>query len=1808
MFKTENIWLLLIIISCLLISAVLVSLFIDTGPYIGITFAAPAVDQALNPVEEPVAFVQGFQEGWQTFRSEGYAFEIQFPAGVQPKSTLNPQALNAGVGADPDTAVWAFTLDDPAYYRETNLLEASLLIHVLREPDQADACGEFLPGSVYRRDPARNQPPEVEVNGIPFWKDEVLEGVMGEFYRRISYRTEANGACYQLTQLLHYRNPDIIPNVELELFDESAVLARLDSVLETFSFLDVQPSFPKLSYPEAKTFSEALPKDASPHVDGLDVSHWQGDIRWGPVSRAGYEFVFIKGTEGVGWTDVKFFENIQESTDAGVLAGIYHFARPDLNNSGREEAEYFLEVSGDYLRSGYLRPVLDLEVRGSLGKTALTNWTMEWLDTVKNRTGVSPLIYTNLNFINNYLNDEITEYDLWIAYWTCEPEPSYNIPPTGKYRDWAFWQYSGPGGCGSNAGYVPGIETNIDLNIFNGVSSGLAEYDAASQLWVSLTSDAYLVPRPYYADITANVNGDAAGPIDFAFWWDCSSLEADLQTVEAECGELPVPEEGTCQENEVGMRCLGVDNERQLAEHTYQEIGDYSPKVIVERPDEGPAEDRYKISTYNPLRSIKTDLPTPGEETIQVPYPLEVKVDLHTILDGALQVEIIDQQTGEVEDQQCKLVPGDAKDKYYFNQTWTESETGLRWYQIQARYRDGGSCPVEDSHENDLSIDYLIDWQDPEPVLEIQRPAGTVLDPDVVDPVGSHEMGRTVEVVYWLENAYPTRLVEVSDVTSEQYQNISAVSIAPETPLEVPPGGGTELIVSFQIDQPGPFSADLVLEHDASNLSPYRITLEGEGTAAPDAIQAVSIDPSASGQAWVGDSYHLQAVLDVDIPADGALQAEVVDGDQVLDRLCRQVPAGLEGSQVFDLAWTGTESGEQAVEVGGRYRAGGSCPVEDQAAEDLSASYQVSWQEDPPALTVKQLDGTVISAEEALSLGEVEFYQTISVEYRLENTSTTNGLVVDGIDVSSSDHLSNASVEPAGSFEIAPGEVQPLTVTFRASKTGSFSLDLSADHQGSSLSPFSWRVQGQVVMSADPLETMTLDPAVPGNPWIGEDFSFSVSLAGEIPAPGSAAVSVLDESSGTIREESCRLVEQNQSTPVTFPLTWTETLAGEREYTIEARYQAGGGCPQAGTPDDQLTENYQLVWREETPALTVQRPVGTNLGPGSEDPLGEYEFYQTLELSYNLHNPSRTTPLDVSRIRAENLTGLREVEISPSSGIVVGAGESAAVTVSFRVESTGSFGFDLVFDHDGGNASPYQIQVVGSGVMTENWITYLTPDPLPPAASLIHDPFQLGLEVGLNVPDRGALLVAVEDQASGAAAAEICREVESNFSSAQSFQLDWVEAAPGERSYQIFAQYQVGGSCPFSGIADAERSHNYQIRWEEIQPSLELRREDGTLLPAGSFDQRGQSGLGEIQQVSYLLVNPSPTSMLRVSDVSVQNPVNLEMLEVDLSAPLTLAPEEGRSLTVTYRTQMTGAYSFDLIVEHNGTGSSPHRLAVRGGSELISSPLQSITLDPASPNRSWVGDPYVLDAEVVIDPPVDGVLQVSVIESASGEIRHSGCVTAPAGGTLINSFEFLWSEATPGTKNYQVLADFQIGGGCPLDEQDAQLSADFQITWEAETPALEVRRPEGVTVFPGGEDYIGRHHWFNFVRVSYVLENTSRTTPLELENIYADNLVSLRRVQITPAAPITLQPGEQETIEVVFLILTDEPFSLDLIFEHTGSPLPQSQLEVYGEGYLDVENEIKDPWVYRFLTRLIDRGFFLRLPEYILDLLEGYLA
>lgn len=60
--------------------------------------------------------------------------------------------------------------------------------------------------------------------------------------------------------------------------------------------------------------------------DGIDVSKHNGIIKWGVVAKnKKVKFVYVKATEGYGYTDRLYRRNFRNARKAGLKVGSYHF-------------------------------------------------------------------------------------------------------------------------------------------------------------------------------------------------------------------------------------------------------------------------------------------------------------------------------------------------------------------------------------------------------------------------------------------------------------------------------------------------------------------------------------------------------------------------------------------------------------------------------------------------------------------------------------------------------------------------------------------------------------------------------------------------------------------------------------------------------------------------------------------------------------------------------------------------------------------------------------------------------------------------------------------------------------------------------------------------------------------------------------------------------------------------------------------------------------------------------------------------------------------------------------------------------------------------------------------------------------------------------------------------------------------------------------------------------------------------------------------------------------------------------------------
>lgn len=216
----------------------------------------------------------------------------------------------------------------------------------------------------------------------------------------------------------------------------------------------------RLNYPDLRTYP----------IQGVDVSHHQGEIDWTELKGPAVQFAYIKASEGATFRDPQFAANWKGAVTAGVTPGAYHFFT--LCKSGAEQARNFLAALADVTDRG-LPPAVDLEFGGNCEhrpvQREFTRELYSFLEQVKRATGCTPVLYVTQDFYRPYVAGRIEGYPLWVRN-------IFGTPSLHEGAHWLLWQYA-------NRGRMPGVGTFIDLNVYSGSAAQFREF-RCTRAWI----------------------------------------------------------------------------------------------------------------------------------------------------------------------------------------------------------------------------------------------------------------------------------------------------------------------------------------------------------------------------------------------------------------------------------------------------------------------------------------------------------------------------------------------------------------------------------------------------------------------------------------------------------------------------------------------------------------------------------------------------------------------------------------------------------------------------------------------------------------------------------------------------------------------------------------------------------------------------------------------------------------------------------------------------------------------------------------------------------------------------------------------------------------------------------------------------------------------------------------------------------------------------------------------------------------------------------------------------------------------------
>jgi lysozyme len=206
-------------------------------------------------------------------------------------------------------------------------------------------------------------------------------------------------------------------------------------------------------------------------VHGIDISHYQTAIDWQnlqSISKTGdtirYQFVFVKATEGTWLEDRLFEEHWENAKKYNKIRGAYHYLH--VNRDIQKQANTFIKKVK--LERGDLPPVIDIEENKKLPKAKIVKAVKEFSKILEGKYHVKPIIYSNRNFIEDYLADDFKNHPFWVAHYFEKDIKMDEVK-------WKFWQHS------DNASLLVTGE-KIDANIFRGNIKDLRKMTLGTQM------------------------------------------------------------------------------------------------------------------------------------------------------------------------------------------------------------------------------------------------------------------------------------------------------------------------------------------------------------------------------------------------------------------------------------------------------------------------------------------------------------------------------------------------------------------------------------------------------------------------------------------------------------------------------------------------------------------------------------------------------------------------------------------------------------------------------------------------------------------------------------------------------------------------------------------------------------------------------------------------------------------------------------------------------------------------------------------------------------------------------------------------------------------------------------------------------------------------------------------------------------------------------------------------------------------------------------------------------------------------------
>lgn len=224
-------------------------------------------------------------------------------------------------------------------------------------------------------------------------------------------------------------------------------------------------------------------------VDGIDVSHHQGDINWVEVKKSvpDLAFIYVKCSEGKDYVDPAFKKNAEGAAKNGFRVGAYHYFR--MTSSAHDQFKNYCKQMDAVPVT--LRPMVDVEKDDKKPRKELQDSLKMLLNLLEEAYGVKPVIYGTNRSYNEFCAPEFNDYPMYIGRY------GDNKPVVKGPSHYTVWQYS-------EKGKIKGIPKDVDLCRFHpekGIEDLLIPKKKASHNVEVLSFDSLTVYYPNFSRI-----------------------------------------------------------------------------------------------------------------------------------------------------------------------------------------------------------------------------------------------------------------------------------------------------------------------------------------------------------------------------------------------------------------------------------------------------------------------------------------------------------------------------------------------------------------------------------------------------------------------------------------------------------------------------------------------------------------------------------------------------------------------------------------------------------------------------------------------------------------------------------------------------------------------------------------------------------------------------------------------------------------------------------------------------------------------------------------------------------------------------------------------------------------------------------------------------------------------------------------------------------------------------------------------------------------------------------------------------------